>query len=75
MDLPPPSPEDPPERLYAQARALYEACQAKDAVIQGVKAYVGPWMTDKRMKILGGMLLREIERLEKAAAGRAPPPR
>lgn len=67
MALPPPDPDDPPERLLAYARALHEAYEARGAVIEGMRAYVRPWMKDKRMHILGEMFLREIDRLEKAA--------
>lgn len=70
MTHPLPSPHDSPESLYAQARRLHQACEEKTAVIEGIKAYVAPWMKDKRMHILGGMLLREMERLEKAASER-----
>jgi hypothetical protein len=63
-------PDDSPERLYAQARLLHDRCEEQAAVIEGIKAYIEPWKRDKGMRIMGGMLLREIERLEKAAAER-----
>jgi hypothetical protein len=46
-------------------RARYEE---KVAVIERIKAYIAPWMTDKRMKIMGQIMLREIERYEKEEA-------
>lgn len=64
MDLPSPAPDDAPEALYAQARELRARYEEKKAVIARIKQYVEPWKRDKRMKILGEMLLREIQRIE-----------
>lgn len=59
-----PRPDDPPESLYRQARALYEQREEKAAVIARIKQYVEPWKNDKRMRIMGQIFLREIERIE-----------
>lgn len=65
MTLAPPRPDDPPERLYEHARRGYE-------VVQGIKAYVGVMRSDKRMRVMADILLREVERLEREAAGPRP---
>lgn len=65
-----PSPNDTRESLYEQARALHLALAEKEAVIARIKAYVAPWKTDKRMRIMGGIFLREIDSIEKEEAER-----
>lgn len=49
-------------------RALYEE---KKAVIERIKAYVEPWKRDRRMRVMGEILLGEIARIEKEEAERA----
>jgi hypothetical protein len=40
----------------------------KEAVIARIKAYLEPWQRDKRMKVMGEILMREIERIEQEEA-------
>lgn len=49
-------------------RALYEE---KKAVVERIKAYVEPWKRDRRMRVMGEILLGEIARIEKEEAERA----
>lgn len=70
MPIAPPDPHDPPERMYEQARLYYEKYQEARAVIEGIKAHVEPWKNDKRMKIMGEILLGHIARIEKEEAER-----
>lgn len=70
MPHPAPDASDPPEVLLEKARAFYIEAQEKAAVIERIKAYVAPWRTDKRMKVMGEILLREIERAETEEAAR-----
>ena len=70
MPSPPPDPSDPPERLDERARRLHERTLELEAVIARIREYVEPWKRDKRMKILGEMLLREIDRIEAEEAAR-----
>lgn len=49
-------------------RALYEE---KKAVIERIKAYMEPWKRDRRMRVMGEILLGEIARIEKEEAERA----
>lgn len=65
MDPAPPDPGDPPERLYEQARFWYERSQQQKRAFEKVKAYIGLWRNDKRLKVAGEILLREIERIER----------
>ena len=39
--------------------------EEKEAVIARIKAYITPWLSDKRMRISGEIILREIERIER----------
>lgn len=48
-------------------RALYEE---KRAVIERIKRHIGIWEEDKRMRIFGRLLLREIDRIETEEAER-----
>jgi hypothetical protein len=70
MESEPPRPDDPPAKLYERALALHAKCEEQAAVIERIKAYIRPMETDKRMRIFGGMLLREIERAQKEEAER-----
>lgn len=66
-----PSPDDTREDLYEHARALQSALAEKEAIIARIKAYIAPWKTDKRMRIMGEIFLREIDRIEKEEAERS----
>jgi hypothetical protein len=59
-----PSPNDSAESLYQQASRLYEQLEEQKAIMARIKAYIGLWKTDKRMKILGRILLDEFQRIE-----------
>lgn len=80
MTLPVPHPDDPREALYEKAVALRAACEERDAVVARIKAYLAPWARDKRMKVMGEILLKEIGRIEQEEArrtrdgARGPPP-
>lgn len=59
-----PDPHDTSERLDEQARALHAALEEKEAVLTRIKQHVAVWLQDKRMRIAGEILLRDIERIE-----------
>lgn len=60
-----PEPTDPPASLYEQARIQH-------AVIERIKQHVGLWKSDKRLRIAGEILLRDIETFEREEAARPP---
>lgn len=53
-----------------EVRALRAALAQKQAVIDRIKAHVGLWKQDKRMRIMGEILLADIERIEREEAAR-----
>lgn len=67
---PPPDPHDPPERLLETARRLREKCEEQQAVLDRVKEMLALWRQDKRMKLMGEILLGDIARFEKEEAER-----
>lgn len=46
---------------------LERAVAERDHVIQGFRRYVEVWQQDKRMKVMAGILLKELDRLEAEA--------
>lgn len=46
-------------------------CEEHEAVIRRIKEHIGLWKHDKRLKIAGEILLRDIERIEKEERERA----
>lgn len=50
---------------------LRAALAEKTAVVQRIKEYVGVWTQDKRMRVMGEIVLREIERIEREEAARS----
>lgn len=73
MEPAPPDPNDAPDALYRHARLLYARYEEKRRVIARIREYVEPWRRDKRMKVMGEILLREIDRIEREEAERRPP--
>ena len=68
MPTSPPRKDDARDPLDEQARSWRAKHDEARAVVERIKRYVEPWMNDKRMRIMGGILLREIERVEKEEA-------
>jgi len=71
VPLAPPDARDHPDVLLAKARALHALAQEKAAVIERIKAYLEPWKNDKRMRVMGEILLKEIARVEQEEAERS----
>lgn len=56
--------------MGADAERFRALLEEKKAVIERIKQYVEPWKTDKRLRVLRDMFLREIGRIEKEEAER-----
>lgn len=48
-----------------ELRALKAQVEAQRAVIARIRKYFEPWLHDRRMRISGEIVLREIDRIEK----------
>ena len=54
-----------------ELRALRAELDAQKAVLARVKQYVSFWLQDRRMKVSGEILLKEIARYEREESERA----
>ena len=54
-----------------ELRALRAKVEEQRLVIARIRKYFEPWLHDKRMKVSGEIVLREIDRIEKEEAERA----
>lgn len=57
-----------------ELRALRAKVDEQRAVIERIKRYFQPWLQDKRMRISGEIVLREIARIEAEEAAKAGKP-
>ncbi len=54
--------------MYEKTRQLETKLEERKAVIERIRAHIALWKGDKRLRIAGEILLRDIERFEREEA-------